>query len=72
VDPFETVDDARTRSKYIQGVLKAGGAVFGTRYHFLKGIALLGASGKVKPSNAKTYEPKPSRRSLHWALGKNR
>ena len=56
VEVFETADDAQTRSDYIQGVLKEGGAMFGTEYHYLKDSQLLRVSGKLKPSAAKTYE----------------
>lgn len=56
VEVFATADDAQTRSDYIQTVLKEGGAMFGTEYHYLKDSQLLRVSGKLKPSAAKIYE----------------
>jgi hypothetical protein len=56
IEVFATADDAQTRSEYIQGVLKEGGAMLGTEYHYLKDTRLLRVSGKLKPSSAKVYE----------------
>ncbi|MDO5744130.1 MAG: hypothetical protein Q4P23_06655 [Micrococcaceae bacterium] len=61
VEVFATADDAQTRSDYIQSVLKEGGGVFGTEYHYLKDSRLLRVSGNLKPSSAKVYEEAAAR-----------
>lgn len=55
VEVFATAADAKSRSEYIQGVLKKMGPAFGTEWHHLKGTLLLRVSGKLSPSVNKQY-----------------
>jgi hypothetical protein len=50
VEMFANAEDAKTRSDYIQKVLKAMGPVAGTEWHHLDGATLLRVNGKLKPS----------------------
>ncbi|MCW2132368.1 hypothetical protein [Arthrobacter sp. VKM Ac-2550] len=56
VEVFENAEDAKTRSDYIQGMLKESGGVLGTEYHHLQDNVLLRVSGQLKPSQAALYE----------------
>lgn len=56
IEEFGSESDAEERSDYIQGILDAGGAMFGTEYHYLDGGLLLRVSGELKPSEAEEYE----------------
>lgn len=50
VEVFANAEDAKTRSDYIQRVLKAMGPAAGTEWHHLDGATLLRVSGQLSPS----------------------
>jgi hypothetical protein len=50
VEVFANAEDAKTRSDYIQRVLKAMGPAAGTEWHHLDGATLLRVNGKLSPS----------------------
>lgn len=56
VEIFANEADAMTRSAYIQSVLKAGGAMFGTEYHFQNGGILVRVTGNLTPAQSADYK----------------
>jgi hypothetical protein len=55
VEVFATQAGAKSRSKYMQGILKDA-PVLGTEYDFVSGRVLLRVSGELKPSAAQGYQ----------------
>lgn len=55
VETFRTAAEAKARSAYIQGVLKASGGLLGTEYDTVRGTVLLRVTGRLTPKQAKAY-----------------
>ncbi|OFI39472.1 hypothetical protein BIU82_14200 [Arthrobacter sp. SW1] len=56
IEVFANAEDMKTRSDYIQKMLKEMGPVAGTEYHYFSGTAMLRVNGKLTPTQAKAYE----------------